>query len=384
MKAFKRAAVATLAGLFAVTAVAADDNEKKFYVDLLGSFADFDSERSVKDGFAGGSLRFGTVLNDRWNFEISGTALNADGTEGFMNRGSDLDYFSLGANALAVFDRGSRIQPFLLGGLGMSEAEYKNTGPMGMPSFNAGLNDTSPFVQGGVGVFVPFFNNAVRIRAEGVYRYTDDDFNSDELLFNVGVSIPFGKEKAAPVAAVAAAAVVVVDTDGDGVPDAADQCPNTPAGATVDARGCELDSDGDGIVDRLDECPNTPAGTKVDGKGCAIITIINLEGVNFQTNSAALIGGADDLLNEQAATLKENPNITIEVAGHTDSSGDAGYNMDLSQKRAETVRDYLISRGVDADRITARGYGETQPIADNTSRTGMAANRRVELRIKNK
>jgi len=374
MNTLQRAAVAALAGLAAAGAFAGDiDDERRFYFDALGSFVDFDSERSVQDGFSGGSLRLGTMLNDRWNFEVSATALNPDGTQGFP-KGSDLDYFSFGANALAVFDRGSLFQPFLLGGLGMAEAEYQN-----------GLDDTSPFVQAGAGLFVPLFSNAVRIRAEGVYRYTDDDFNSDELMFNLGVSIPFGAKKASPAPVVAAAAApVVVDTDGDGVPDAADQCPGTPAGATVDARGCELDSDGDGVVDRLDECPNTPAGIEVDGTGCAIITVINLEGVNFQTNSADLIGGADDLLDEQAATLKDNPDITIEVAGHTDSSGDAGYNMDLSQKRAETVRTYLVGQGIDADRITARGYGETQPIANNATPTGMAANRRVELRVKNK
>ena len=160
-----------------------------------------------------------------------------------------------------------------------------------------------------------------------------------------------------------------------------DECPNTVRGAEVDDKGCELDDDGDGVVNRLDECPGTAAGVQVDIKGCEIKAVIRLEGVNFETNSDRLLPGATAILNDAAATLRKNPSIKVEVAGHTDSDGTAEYNEGLSSRRAQTVRDYLANNGVDADRMTVRGYGESQPIADNGTAAGKAQNRRVVLRI---
>jgi outer membrane protein OmpA-like peptidoglycan-associated protein len=93
------------------------------------------------------------------------------------------------------------------------------------------------------------------------------------------------------------------------------------------------------------------------------------------------VAGAANVLNDAVATLKKNPTITVEVAGHTDSDGAADYNESLSTRRAATVRDYLATNGISADRMSVRGYGESQPIADNTTRAGKAQNRRVVLRI---
>lgn len=171
------------------------------------------------------------------------------------------------------------------------------------------------------------------------------------------------------------------DSDGDGVTDDNDQCPGTPAGQPVDADGCELDDDGDGVVNRLDQCPGTPAGTQVDIRGCEIREEIRLEGVNFESNSDRLLPGAESILNDAAATLKKNPTIRVEVAGHTDSDGSAEYNESLSARRAQTVFDYLADAGIAVDRMTVRGYGESQPIADNATAAGKAENRRVVLRI---
>ncbi|MDH3363660.1 MAG: OmpA family protein, partial [Gammaproteobacteria bacterium] len=144
---------------------------------------------------------------------------------------------------------------------------------------------------------------------------------------------------------------------------------------------CELDGDKDGVVDRLDECPNSAPGVQVDIKGCEIKAVIRLPGVNFETNSDRLLPGATSVLNDAVATLKKNPSITVEVAGHTDSDGAAEYNEGLSTRRATTVRDYLAANGIAEDRLTVRGYGESQPIADNTTRAGKAQNRRVVLRV---
>jgi OOP family OmpA-OmpF porin len=168
------------------------------------------------------------------------------------------------------------------------------------------------------------------------------------------------------------------DSDNDGVPDTADQCPGTPSGAAVDAVGCELDADRDGVVDRLDRCPGTAAGVPVDAAGCAQPVV--LKGVNFENNSARLTPASFAVLDEAAATLIKRGDVKVEVAGHTDSRGAAKLNQSLSQRRAEAVRAYLVSKGVPEASLSARGYGAEKPIADNRTASGRAANRRVELR----
>ena len=164
------------------------------------------------------------------------------------------------------------------------------------------------------------------------------------------------------------------DSDRDGVIDSKDKCPGTPAGRKVNAEGCELDSDGDGIVDGSDKCPTVFAKT---ADGCPPPLV--LEGVQFDNDKATLRPEAFAILDKTAASLKDWGDVNIEVGGHTDSRADDDYNLKLSQRRAETVRDYLISKGIAADRLTAKGYGETKPIADNETEEGRFKNRRVEL-----
>jgi OOP family OmpA-OmpF porin len=171
-----------------------------------------------------------------------------------------------------------------------------------------------------------------------------------------------------------------LDSDGDGVADSKDQCPITPEGAKVDANGCALDSDGDGVADYKDQCPNSPAGATVNSQGCQDAFV--LEGVEFKLNSAELTDEAKAELLDDAAKLKANPDANYEVAGHTDSTGSAAYNKSLSQARAESVRNYLISQGASAASLTAVGYGEERPIADNSTEGGRQVNRRVELNAK--
>lgn len=180
---------------------------------------------------------------------------------------------------------------------------------------------------------------------------------------------------------VPAAPPPVLDSDGDGVPDNRDNCPNTVRGARVGADGCELDSDGDGVVDRLDRCPGTTRGVKVDKNGCEIPEIISLQGVNFATNSATLTAGSTATLDDAAQTLIKRGDVRVEVAGHTDNTGSAARNRVLSQQRAESVMKYLVSKGVNPANLSARGYGPDSPVADNKTARGRAANRRVELRI---
>jgi OOP family OmpA-OmpF porin len=191
------------------------------------------------------------------------------------------------------------------------------------------------------------------------------------------------------------------DSDKDGVPDSIDRCPVTTANAVVNQYGCELDGDRDGIADELDRCWDTPLNAVADTNGCSADTavspaeavamstgapsgIIELPGVNFRSNSNILLDGTSAALDAAALTLLDNPQIEVEVAGHTDAQGDSGDNASLSLSRALVVRDYLIGLGVAPSRIVAHGYGDSEPVADNATADGRAANRRVELRVLNK
>jgi OOP family OmpA-OmpF porin len=172
------------------------------------------------------------------------------------------------------------------------------------------------------------------------------------------------------------------DSDSDGVVDGVDMCANTPAGVTVDRVGCPLDSDKDGVADFEDICPATLLGTIVDPTGCPLAgeKILSLTGVNFAFNKAVLTPEAQDVL-EEAVTLLKNTDSVIEVRveGHTDSIGTDAYNLTLSQKRAEAVIAYLVSRGVKSQSLMAVGMGETLPVANNDTKAGRAANRRVDF-----
>ena len=198
----------------------------------------------------------------------------------------------------------------------------------------------------------------------------------------------FGKKKKpVPVAAEAPAAVVAApppesDSDGDGVVDSKDTCPDTPKGVTVSSSGCPLDSDGDGVYDYLDKCPDTPIDLKVDADGCPIplkkVARIDLD-IQFDTNEADIKARYYDRLKEVADFMATYPGTTAVIEGHTDSVGSAAYNLTLSQRRAESVRDYLIQNfNINPDRLTAKGFGEDRPVASNDTKEGRSKNRRIQ------
>ncbi len=141
------------------------------------------------------------------------------------------------------------------------------------------------------------------------------------------------------------------------------------------------DSDGDGVVDGVDECPGTLKGVKVDRVGCAVKQTIELKGVNFEFDKAELDANAKRILDAVAETLKGQPSMKVELAGHTDNYGPEDYNQKLSERRMTSARDYLIEKGANGDNMTAVGYGESQPIATNDTPEGREQNRRVEFRI---
>ena len=165
-----------------------------------------------------------------------------------------------------------------------------------------------------------------------------------------------------------------IDTDGDGIYDYLDKCPGTPKGVRVDLKGCPVDSDGDGVYDYLDQCPGTPVGARVNAKGCWV-----LEGVDFDTDKWEIKPEDYVILDEVAAVLKRNPTLRVEIEGHTDNRGSEVYNKKLSEKRAEAVKNYFMNKGIEAKRLSAAGYGFSRPVASNDRREGRAQNRRVEL-----
>jgi len=176
------------------------------------------------------------------------------------------------------------------------------------------------------------------------------------------------------------------DNDGDGVIDLYDMCPEKAEDLDGfnDTDGCpDPDNDGDGVLDAADVCPATPVGVTVGADGCPTVAELThqvvLTGVSFGLNSADLTVESFAVLDKIAESLAAYPGIRVEVQGHTDSTGTAVANLDISSRRAAAVKEYLIEQGIAPSRMVAVGYGEDLPIADNGTPAGRAANRRVEL-----
>jgi outer membrane protein OmpA-like peptidoglycan-associated protein len=202
------------------------------------------------------------------------------------------------------------------------------------------------------------------------------------------------------------------DTDGDGVADINDKCPDTKTGYKVDASGCPMDNDKDGTINDEDRCPDiagpmslkgcpdtdgdgvadiddrcpTQKGTMAN-KGCPDITPKDAKRITyigskifFENASNKLKVGSLVQLDELSAILNRYEGANLVIEGHADSNGSDAYNLNLSQKRTESVKEYLASKGVSASRLTAVGYGESKPIASNKTSLGRAKNRRVELK----
>ena len=148
-----------------------------------------------------------------------------------------------------------------------------------------------------------------------------------------------------------------------------------------------MDSDGDGVNDCNDKCPNSQAGQTIGPDGCPVPVSIDLKGVNFDFDKATLRPDAVAILNEATEILKRYPELKVEVAGHTDQCGKEGYNQKLSERRAKTVYDFLTSHGVDAGRLAGpNGYGFSRPLEDKGTnklpQCKSEINRRTELNSK--
>jgi len=179
-----------------------------------------------------------------------------------------------------------------------------------------------------------------------------------------------------------------VDTDGDGFFDESDQCPEQPGIAPT---GCPApDTDGDGINDTDDRCPDQPetGNGYEDDDGCpdelpqAVQEFTGaIQGIQFDTGQATITPDSRATLDRAVAVLNEYPKLRIEIAGHTDNVGDRASNLDLSNRRAAAVKDYLVAHGIDGGRVETIGYGPDRPVVSNDSREGRRQNRRIEFRL---
>jgi len=205
-------------------------------------------------------------------------------------------------------------------------------------------------------------------------------------------AVPDGADACAatPLDAVVNAAGCPSDADGDGVLDGLDRCDDSPQGAHIDRLGCPFDSDHDGIADGIDACADTRRGTPVDASGCDATpkagqlfsdgedTLV-LGGVTFESNEVLIVPDSAVQLSHLAAYLRDWPDVRIEIRAYTDASGGTWHNVELSERRAEVVKAYLATKGIDPGRMMTRGMGEGRPIADNRTPDGRARNRRIEI-----
>jgi outer membrane protein OmpA-like peptidoglycan-associated protein/outer membrane protein W len=301
--------------------------------------------------------------------------------------GGTVGNFRLMPNFLTVkynFNPDGVFRPYLGAGLNVTSLYSVSTGAFGLSKTLAG-----PAAQAGFDIRLSehwALNADVKwARVRPAVSFDDTlvgRMRVDPLLYGVGIGYRFGGSppSAAPVAAapIVAPPPPPTDSDGDGVPDNIDQCPNTPHGVQVDERGCPLDSDHDGVADYLDKCPGTPAGLKVDEQGCEVEELI-LKGVNFETNSATLTPQSSRVLDEVAAVLRQRVGSKAQIHGYTDSRGSDAFNQKLSERRAASVVAYLVAHGIAADSLSAKGFGKANPVASNDTAQGRLQNRRVTV-----
>ncbi|MEC7816141.1 MAG: OmpA family protein [Pseudomonadota bacterium] len=373
MKIMRPVALAALTTAMATPVLA--DREETIYLNPFAGFQLFDDKRDLSEtGTFGVGVEYRFLPN--WAVEAVYSRADADrkytpGDSEFEEIRLDGTYYFAGPDAAW--------NPYV--SLGAGHADFGGT-PL-IPD-TAGADQDETRVNLGVG-FRYNVSDMISLRADLREFHGIDDSTFDTMA-SLGLSWAFTRTVSSPKPAPEPApAPAPMDSDNDGVPDNRDQCPGTPAGAQVDSRGCELDSDNDGVVNSKDQCPNTTAGAEVDATGCEGVTetveTIELR-VQFPTNSSIIDATYDEEIRRVADFMTEYPETTVEIAGHTDSIGEAEYNRFLSQRRAESVAGRLTGPlGIDPDRVSAVGYGEVEPIASNDDPAGRAQNRRVEARI---
>jgi OOP family OmpA-OmpF porin len=395
---------------------AATRAKKDFSVSpMLGGYV-FEGDQAFDDDLTY-SLGLGYNLTDSWSTEFVLNYFNTDVTDA---TGGNADGLAYRLDALYHFMPESSLVPYLAGGLGGVTLDP-----------DRGSRETDFLLNYGIGLKY-FFTDSLALRGDlrHVFAFGDPENN---FIYSAGLTYLFGNQEKSSVRATpkdsdgdgvidandacpdtpAGAPVdrlgcpldsdrdgvpdyrdkcpktpksvavnkhgCALDKDGDGVPDYLDKCPATPQGMPVDETGCMADSDADGVADQKDKCPGTPAGLMVDKNGCPISLTLAIE---FDVDKSDIKPRYHGELKRGADFIRKYAASRILIAGHTDSTASDAYNLALSRRRAESVRNYLIANfGIKAGRLEAKGYGETFPIADNASAEGRQRNRRVELSV---
>lgn len=333
---------------FLAASLAAQAGEGDWYVAPSIVYFDDDGKRRIDDAMGGLQVQFGKEMSRRLSLE---GLLGYHDIDGFPGQ----EHLELGFNVVGKFLPDGWISPYVIGGIGYLRAD------VGIPDFGglppAGETANNATATGGLGLEIRFRDTPWSLRTEARLRHAfDSDDSLTDAIVSLGLQYNFGGKSKARA---------MTTSDKEAVPAA--------VVAAVPA-----DDDADGVANDRDQCPGTPAGVRVDTRGCEILELRN---IYFGFDSAVLLATARSMLDASAATLRRHPDLEVEIVGFADSRGPESYNQRLSERRAEAVRDYLRQAGVDAARLTARGYGESHPGASDLSANGLAQSRRVELRV---
>jgi OmpA-OmpF porin, OOP family len=346
----------TIIAALALTSFAAEAEQvvgDTYVVPQLG-YAWLDNDRAADDDITYG-IAIGRHFSEAVSLELAITRGRYD-----LAEPDDLDLTSYSIDALHIFARESVVSPFISIGVGAVDTDPDNAESHVHPMGQAGLGLMIQAGEKNDGALKFSFRPEVKARWS-LPRNNDPQDKYLDYVAMLGFQFAFGDPRPAPVAE---------------APAPAPAPPPQPAAPPPPS-----DSDGDGVFDDRDQCPDTPRGVAVDAVGCPRRGSATLQGVTFEFNSANLTVGSRPVLDQVAADLRKYPKLRVELQGHTDSAGADQYNLQLSDKRANTVRQYLIDQGVSDSQLLARGYGETRPIADNGTDAGRAQNRRVEMAV---
>ncbi len=361
MKGSTRLSMLAASVALATQAIAAEEMKEpstRQYVAPMLHYLVLDEDRDLSRNGLGAGMVYGRELSEHWWWETEGAGYGLDsGVDG----AADFYQYTVSTGVAYAFGDREGFTPFVLAQIG---GIYNDVVPDDDDGFDLHANVGLGAVTG------PIFDNGLKLRAEARYMYDDFDGVTGTLSdgeggfndwrFSLGLEVPLGVTKVVEVEK-----VVYETREIEKVVEVA-----------------ATDSDGDGIPDNRDKCPNTLPGGKVDGDGCLLKNqTVAFNNIGFELNSAKITASSRPTLERLATSLNAQTDFNVEIAGHTDSTGSAEYNESLSDKRAASVRQYLIDQGVAADRLSARGYGELDPVASNESSSGRAMNRRVEFRV---
>jgi len=361
-----------LAAFLSHSVWASDNSLSGFTTTLSGGYHSHSETKQSLDNSNTLSLGVGYQFSSPWDLELSYLTSKPDHTQ----QGQDIDEEHLRLDALYYFDRKGAVHPYLVFGGG--EAKYD----LGPNKFDTTI------INAGAGIKY-LLSDHVALRSD-LRAISYEEIGNTEAAFNFGLNFLLGSKQSSTSDSKPTPQTISpqkIDSDGDGISDELDKCDSTPANVSVDRMGCTvtLDIDSDGIPDEMDDCPDSEPGSKVTARGCyeelEETKTITLR-LQFATNTTKVLNPDDPQLIALSNFMREYPQTEVILEGYTDSSGSEQYNLKLSKERATSVGDILtVKFGIPQSRISTTGFGEANPIADNSTPFGRSQNRRVEAKI---